>query len=940
MSTSFLDTEREPDERLPLEEDLALKPLNSTLKGRKEEMNLQSLETGRDPLSIYKQISSLNDDAEEREQIPNSQYQNFDVDKKSINRSLEDLSLFDQFPNTQPKQTEENPPYAPPSMAPENRNVCSPPNQSLRKSSSNLKVSSTSVSGLFSSFANTVTQNISSQIQNALRETTSNMIASNGASQKSQNPSRWLEILSKIHLNKGPASTQSQSMEICETEAEAITKCMNLTLLPGEKLLLFSKECGISAQGLSDPIFGSFIMTNFRIVLAPLFQKNPNNKALTIIKRFSVSWMYKSGFFHIPINSITQLGVSPITCGSEPQGPNTESCSTGNYVTSGGHYIGSKMHLSGSLGTISGQGISQNGSGNIITSGTGIASNNGSNQCVQNMVARSCTFVLDILTKDLRFLQILMVSSEQNKKLVQNSIKNILNETIPRNLFSFVLRGSLEKLPLFSSLDGAFEFDIFKEYTRQGVEITPDPAHGNAQRFPLRFTNVNQNFELCSSYPRILVVPASISDSQLIKVAAFRSKGRIPILSWTSPDLKCTLWRSSQPKSAFKRCIEDEIMITTLSRFYKNNGDLAEERPFSILDARPKLNAFANKATGAGFENIDHYTNCKLDFLNIENIHKVRDSWNKMVSVIQKVSNQESSNTGNLNLEKTIGLLNKENLTSVQAQPILNSLNRMNNSENLVGLKLISEIDSTGWYDLVSMILVSSNKIVDQLIREKGVLVHCSDGWDRTSQLTALAMLCIDPYYRTIQGFLSLIEKEFVLSGHKFHSRYGTPGKGSRLDNESEKSPIFTQWLDCVYQCYTQFPTEFQFHPNLLVVIADHLNNSIFGNFHCDNEHERSCINSRDLTISLWDSIMFSIKHNPNNHQERAQNDSLLHLNPSITIHKELVNPLYNPAHYAQPKTHADVLILDASSFGITPWMPFWFRFSPINQRTVSNPLI
>ena len=38
---------------------------------------------------------------------------------------------------------------------------------------------------------------------------------------------------------------------------------------------------------------------------------------------------------------------------------------------------------------------------------------------------------------------------------------------------------------------------------------------------------------------------------------------------------------------------------------------------------------------------------------------------------------------------------------------------------------------------------------------EKGAaaLVHCSDGWDRTSQLTSLAQLLLDPFYRTITGF-------------------------------------------------------------------------------------------------------------------------------------------------------------------------------------------
>ena len=31
------------------------------------------------------------------------------------------------------------------------------------------------------------------------------------------------------------------------------------------------------------------------------------------------------------------------------------------------------------------------------------------------------------------------------------------------------------------------------------------------------------------------------------------------------------------------------------------------------------------------------------------------------------------------------------------------------------------------------------------------VVVHCSDGWDRTPQIVALAELMLDPYYRTIE---------------------------------------------------------------------------------------------------------------------------------------------------------------------------------------------
>ena len=34
------------------------------------------------------------------------------------------------------------------------------------------------------------------------------------------------------------------------------------------------------------------------------------------------------------------------------------------------------------------------------------------------------------------------------------------------------------------------------------------------------------------------------------------------------------------------------------------------------------------------------------------------------------------------------------------------------------------------------------------------ILVHCSDGWDRTAQVCSLGALLMDPYYRTIKGFM------------------------------------------------------------------------------------------------------------------------------------------------------------------------------------------
>lgn len=43
-----------------------------------------------------------------------------------------------------------------------------------------------------------------------------------------------------------------------------------------------------------------------------------------------------------------------------------------------------------------------------------------------------------------------------------------------------------------------------------------------------------------------------------------------------------------------------------------------------------------------------------------------------------------------------------------------------------------------------------------QAVAEEGasVLVHCSDGWDRTAQACSVASVLLDPYYRTLKGFM------------------------------------------------------------------------------------------------------------------------------------------------------------------------------------------
>jgi myotubularin-related protein 6/7/8 len=73
-------------------------------------------------------------------------------------------------------------------------------------------------------------------------------------------------------------------------------------------------------------------------------------------------------------------------------------------------------------------------------------------------------------------------------------------------------------------------------------------------------------------------------------------------------------------------------------------------------------------------------------------------------------------------------------------------------------------------------------------LQHSHVLIHCSDGWDRTSQLSALAQLCLDPYYRTTDGFIVLVEKDWLSFGHMFRSRSGLLSHENWFEVQNERS--------------------------------------------------------------------------------------------------------------------------------------------------------
>ena len=138
-------------------------------------------------------------------------------------------------------------------------------------------------------------------------------------------------------------------------------------------------------------------------------------------------------------------------------------------------------------------------------------------------------------------------------------------------------------------------------------------------------TDLNLTYELCSTYPSILYVPAAASRQIVQASAVFRSKGRLPVLSYLHPN-GASICRCAQPLTGLNaRSTEDEQLMECI---LKTN---LSSKFMYVVDTRPKINAMANKAQGKGYENENNYANIQFYFIGIENIHVMRDSLQKLI---------------------------------------------------------------------------------------------------------------------------------------------------------------------------------------------------------------------------------------------------------------------------------------------------------------------
>ncbi|XP_029436944.1 myotubularin-related protein 11 [Rhinatrema bivittatum] len=165
--------------------------------------------------------------------------------------------------------------------------------------------------------------------------------------------------------------------------------------------------------------------------------------------------------------------------------------------------------------------------------------------------------------------------------------------------------------------------------------------------------------------------------------------------------------------------------------------------------------------------------------------------------------------------------------------------------------KWFSALESTHWLDHVRSCLRKASQVASLLAdRCQSVVLQESDDRDLNCLVASLAQVMLDPHFRTLSGFQSLVQKEWVAAGHPFQQRLNL-----LKEADKEESPVFLLFLDCMWQLLRQFPAAFEFTEAYLIALHDSVYVPFFCTFLFNNQWEQGRRNQRKLFSQTYTPV-------------------------------------------------------------------------------------